>query len=84
MILVTRLNWSQFYVNAELVQFVESTPDTTITLVDKSKIIVSEPVEVILERLIEYRQKINMLHWPVEGQSCPASAEKVCRVEAAS
>jgi flagellar protein FlbD len=63
MILVTRRDGSQFYINPELVQFVESTPDTVITLVDKSKLVVREPAEVIVKRFIEYQQKINHLRW---------------------
>ena len=34
MILVTRLDNSQFYVNAEFIQSVESRPDTNITLIN--------------------------------------------------
>ncbi len=58
-ILVTRFNGSQFYINAELIQAVEATPDTIISMVNNSKILVKEPPQVIVERVIEYRQKVS-------------------------
>jgi flagellar protein FlbD len=66
MILITRRNGSQFYVNAEMVQYVESTPDTVITLVDKSILVVREQAEVVVQRMIEYQQKVRQPHWPVD------------------
>jgi flagellar protein FlbD len=57
-ILVTRLNGSQFYINAELIQVVESTPDTVISLVNGVKVIVHEPANVVVDRVICYRQQV--------------------------
>lgn len=58
MILLTRFNGTQFYINAELIQTVEETPNTIITLLDHTKIVVSDPAEVVVERIIEYRKKL--------------------------
>lgn len=58
MILVTRLNGSKFYINAELIRTVESTPDTVITLVDDLKLVVKEAPELVVERVVEYRRKV--------------------------
>ena len=41
MILVTRLNGTTFYINAELIQSVEPTPDTVIALTNNVKVIVN-------------------------------------------
>lgn len=60
MILVTRLNGSKFYINAELIRSVESTPDTVITLQDDMKLIVKEPPEVVVERVVEYQRKLRI------------------------
>lgn len=57
MILVTRLNGSKFYVNAELIRTIESTPDTVITLVDDMKLVVKESPELVVERIVEYHRK---------------------------
>ena len=64
MILVTRLNGSTFYINAELIQMVEETPDTVITLVNEKKLIVKEPAETVTERIIRYQQQV---HEPLKG-----------------
>jgi flagellar protein FlbD len=57
-ILVTRLNGSQFYVNAELIQMVESTPDTVLSFAGGEKFIVHESAEDVIQRIIEYRRKV--------------------------
>jgi flagellar protein FlbD len=65
MILVTRLNGTQFFVNAELIQYVEPTPDTVITLMNNNKLIVKDKPQEIVEKIIEYQQKIrssNLIH----------------------
>lgn len=59
MILVTRLNGSSVYLNAELVQSVEPTPDTVITLISEKKLIVRETAEEVVHRMIDYQRKIH-------------------------
>ncbi len=54
MIKVTRMNGQAFVVNADLVKFVEETPDTIITLRDGEKILVQESADVVVERAVEY------------------------------
>ena len=58
MILVTRLNGSVFYLNAELVRTIEPTPDTVITLVNFEKIIVKESAQQVVDRIIEYKRQV--------------------------
>jgi flagellar protein FlbD len=62
-ILVTRLNGSKFYINAELIRTVEETPDTIIGLLDDTKLVVHDTVGQIIERIIEYRRQVNT-PWP--------------------
>lgn len=57
MISVTRTNGSKIYINAELIQTVESTPDTVITLTSNKKFIVKDTAQEIAERFIEYRRQ---------------------------
>jgi flagellar protein FlbD len=61
MIPVTRFNGSEFFINAVLVESVEATPDTLITLVNGKKLVVKEPVEVILERIETYHRKVGLV-----------------------
>jgi flagellar protein FlbD len=67
-ILVTRFNGSQFYVNAELIQTVEGTPDTVITLTTGVQLIVREPPPIILERIITYHRQIHVAPRPTSGE----------------
>ena len=58
MILLRRLNGSDIGVNADLIERVESTPDTVLTLIDGTKYIVAEPAEEVVARIVEFRARI--------------------------
>lgn len=58
MIKVTRLNNSVLYVNEDLIEFIEETPDTIITLNTGVKIVVTESIESILDEIIKFRKRI--------------------------
>lgn len=58
MIRVTRLDQSQFYLNAEYIQSVESTPDTHIVLVNGHSYVVTEPDGEVVARIMRYRQSV--------------------------
>ncbi len=70
MIRVTRLNGKAFVVNADLVQFVEATPDTVITLVNHEKIVVKESPEEVVRRAIEYNREVRSFR-PLDAQDGP-------------
>ncbi len=61
MIKLTRLNQKELMVNAERVEFVESIPDTVLTLVSGKKIMVAESVDEVADLVIEYKRKCNRL-----------------------
>ena len=61
MIRVSRLDGSEFVVNAELIQVVERTPDTVLTLLNGDKIVVREPLDEVLSRVIAYQRQIHAL-----------------------
>ena len=56
MIRVTRLNRAEVVINAEMIEFIEATPDTMVSLVSGKKVMVTEPVDVVVARVIEYRR----------------------------
>ena len=58
MIYVTRLDGSTLVVNADLIETVEHTADTVITLLDGKKLIVKTHVDEVVESIIGYRQQI--------------------------
>lgn len=58
MIRLTRLSGTVFVLNADLVQEIESTPDTIITLRCGKKVMVKESVDAVVNAVVEYRQLI--------------------------
>lgn len=57
MINVTRLNDKIFTINSDLIEMMEETPDTVITLTGGNKFVVSEPIEVLIERIVDFRRR---------------------------
>lgn len=58
MIHVTRLNQSSIVLNCDLIEHIETTPDTVITLVNNQKLTVLETADEIVERIRTYRRSI--------------------------
>jgi len=58
LIRVHRLNNQEFLVNCELIEFVEETPNTVISMVSGRKLVVSETSSEIQNLIIEYKRKI--------------------------
>ena len=57
MIRLTRLNATEFIINAEMIEFVEAIPDTIISLQSGKKVMVVEPVDEVVERIIEHKRR---------------------------
>ncbi len=65
MLTLTRMNGEKFTVNATMVELVESTPDTMITLVSGRKLTVLEPARNVIEGVTEYYRSIGLFAvWP--------------------
>ncbi len=58
MITVTRRNGTAFALNPDLIERVEATPDTVITLVSGTHYVVSETVEEIVEEVCQFRASV--------------------------
>ena len=58
MIHLRRLNGKEFVMNCELIKFIESTPDTLVSLTTGEKIMVKESVEEVIRATVRYRQWI--------------------------
>jgi len=58
MIKLTRLNGKEFVLNDDLIEMMEATPDTVITMTNGSKVVVSESVEEVVERIVAFRRRI--------------------------
>lgn len=62
MIQVTHLNGSRFVLNSDLIEQIEETPDTVITLTNGKKVTLLESTEEIIQRIRNYRKAI---FWPL-------------------
>ncbi|MDE3178152.1 MAG: flagellar FlbD family protein, partial [Acidobacteriota bacterium] len=58
MIQLTRLNKKPLVVNSDLIEFIENTPDTVITLVTGEKVVVLEGTDEILDQIILFRRRL--------------------------
>ncbi len=58
MIALTRLNSQGVIVNAELIKFVETTPDTLVTLTTGDKFMVQETPAEVVARAIQYGRRV--------------------------
>lgn len=58
MIQVSKLNDKDYYINCDLIETIESTPDTTITTTNGRKVVVRESVDEVIEKIVEYKRKI--------------------------
>ena len=73
MIWVTRLNGSEIVVNADLIETVESTPDTVLTLVDGKKYVVQENAADVVRRIQAFRASILRIVDVVDIPAAPAA-----------
>jgi flagellar protein FlbD len=67
MITVTRLNKQAMVINAEMIKYVEQTPDTMITLTTGERIMVTESVQEVVQRAIEYCRRIRCFSADLEA-----------------
>jgi len=57
MILVSRINGEEFYINPDAIEFLEETPDTVISLASGRKVVVAESALDIQRRIIIFRRR---------------------------
>jgi len=58
MILLTRLDGKELWVNSDLILTVEATPDTVLLLQGGLHLMVREPPEEVVERALAFRRRI--------------------------
>lgn len=58
MIPVTRLNGQEVYINADLILFLESSPETILTLENGKKITVKETIPQVIDKVVEFKSRI--------------------------
>ena len=58
MVTITKINDVEMVINCDLIELIESTPDTTITMTTGRKVIAKESVEEVIERIAEYKKRL--------------------------
>ena len=58
MIRVTRINHSPLILNSDLIEHMETTPDTVISLTNGQKYVVLEAADDIVEKVVEFRRRL--------------------------
>ncbi len=82
MIMLTRISGSRFVLNADLIERVDSTPDTVVTLVDGKKYVVLEDLLDVVAAVRRHRGEIIACSRLVEDEI--ADADTAHRAAAAS
>ncbi len=77
MIYVTRLNHSSVVLNCDLIEHIEATPDTVITLTSGQKITVLETAEEIIERVRAWRHSLLSSDPPLMESGSSAARREV-------
>lgn len=58
MIRVCRLDGKEFVLNSDIIESIEATPDTIITLTSGKKFVVKENIDDVVDKIIQYKHKI--------------------------
>ncbi|GHT48261.1 flagellar protein FlbD [Spirochaetia bacterium] len=58
MIIITRLDGSQYYVNPHQIESIDCKPDTTLLMLSGKHIVVREKPDDVCSKIIEYRKLI--------------------------
>ena len=69
MIAVHRLRGEPMFLNADLLESIEATPDTVLTLVDGRRIVVADSPDEIAERIVEFRASVLVSAAQLRGAS---------------
>ena len=76
MIRVSRLNKEHFFVNCDLIEFVEETPNTIISMASGRKIVVSETADEVKRLIIEFKRLANGVEDNCAGEPPQAIAPR--------
>jgi flagellar protein FlbD len=95
LILVHRLRGEPMFINEDLIESIEATPDTVLTLVDGRKIVVADPPQMVIDRARVYRASVlaatdelrsggqggEVLQFPVAGPGANSGANSEAKTD---
>jgi flagellar protein FlbD len=59
MIKLTRLNHIPLFLNSDLIEHIDATPDTVVSLTSGQKFLVTESPEEVVDKVVEFRRSIH-------------------------
>jgi flagellar protein FlbD len=63
MIHLTRINHVALVLNSDLIEHIETTPDTVISLTNGQKFVVLESTDEVIRRVVDFRRAIDRCHF---------------------
>ncbi len=84
MIQLTRINKASLVLNADLIEQIETTPDTVISLTNGQKYVVLESAAEVMEKAIEYQRQIRQPPATLVARQSPFAEDPVVHNPAAS
>jgi flagellar protein FlbD len=72
MITLTRLSGSVFVLNSDLIERIDATPDSVVTLIDGKKYVVTESLQEIIDLVRTYRGEVIAVGAHIAEQPVPA------------
>ena len=61
MIHLTRINQQRLVLNSDLIEHIEATPDTVITMTNGQKLVVADRPEAVIEKIVAFRRSIQQV-----------------------
>jgi flagellar protein FlbD len=67
MIFVTRIDGSPILINEDLIESIEQTPDTVLSLVNGDKLMVRDDPTELVQRIIDFKRLVSLDRVPSDG-----------------
>ncbi|MDR0760046.1 MAG: flagellar FlbD family protein [Treponema sp.] len=58
MVKVTRLDGKEYYINPHQIESIEMRPDTTLLMLSGKYVVIREPADEVIDRIVAYRRRI--------------------------
>jgi flagellar protein FlbD len=72
MIKLTRLNHIPMIINSDLIEHIDATPDTVVTLTSGQKVMVLENADDVVEKIVAFRRSLFNKDWGCKQECCCA------------
>lgn len=81
MIRLHRIRGEELYLNADLIESMEVTPDTMLTLIDGRKLVVADSPETVVDEIARFRARVLSAADDLRSPARPADVVHLVRTE---